>query len=128
MKDIFNENLGMLESVNQFTLEAILSGIHYFRSHDYLELVALVNLLSEFVSTHPKVAAATTLSLHCHHRLEYNTILITGDVMGNQYLIEGTNGFLGEHSVDFQTSVRGGYAKCLTVQDIYEWDRPPKFK
>ena len=47
--------LGMLESANQFTLETALAGMHYFRCHDYLELVALINILPDFISKHPKV-------------------------------------------------------------------------
>jgi RAD51-like protein 2 len=38
-----------------FTLEKVLAGMHYFRCHDYVELVALVNILPQFVSQHPKV-------------------------------------------------------------------------
>ena len=48
-------SLGMLESAAQFTLETVLAGMHYFRCHDYLELVALINVLSDFISKHPKV-------------------------------------------------------------------------
>lgn len=48
-------SLGMLESADQFTLETILAGMHYFRCHDYLELVALINVLPDFISKHPKV-------------------------------------------------------------------------
>ena len=47
----------MQETARQFTLEKVLAGIHYFRCHDYLELVALVNLLPEFLTQHPKVRA-----------------------------------------------------------------------
>ena len=57
--NIFSPNIGMLESSNQFTLESILAGMHYFRCHDYVELVALVNLLPEFVSSHSKVRTLT---------------------------------------------------------------------
>ena len=48
-------HIGMLECADQFTLEAVLTGMHYFRCHDYLELVALVNILPDFISKHPKV-------------------------------------------------------------------------
>jgi len=47
--------LEMRAAASQFTLEKALEGIHYFRCHDYLELVALVNLLPEFLTQHPKV-------------------------------------------------------------------------
>ena len=48
-------SLVMQETARLFTLEKVLAGIHYFRCHDYLELVALVNLLPEFLTQHPKV-------------------------------------------------------------------------
>ena len=39
----------------EFTLDKVLGGIHYFRCHDYVELVALVNILPQFIAQHPKV-------------------------------------------------------------------------
>ena len=53
--DTLNLRTGMLDSSSQFTLEAILAGMHYYRCHDYLELVALINLLPDFIATHTKV-------------------------------------------------------------------------
>ena len=50
--DIFPELWGYAEG---FTMEKVLAGIHYFRCHDYVELVALVNILPQFISQHPKV-------------------------------------------------------------------------
>ncbi len=41
--------------LKEFTVEKVLSGIHYYRCHDYIELVALINLLPEVVKLHPKV-------------------------------------------------------------------------
>lgn len=43
---------------DDFTLEKILAGIHYFRCHDYIELVSLVNILPQFISEHAKVQIA----------------------------------------------------------------------
>ena len=47
--------LEMQQAGSGLTVERVLSGIHYFRCHDYLELVALVNILPEFIAQHPKV-------------------------------------------------------------------------
>lgn len=45
----------LMKCAQEFTLDRVLAGIHYFRCHDYIELVALVNILHEFISQHPKV-------------------------------------------------------------------------
>ena len=45
----------MRRLAEEFTLDKVLAGIHYFRCHDYIELVALVNILPQFVAQHPKV-------------------------------------------------------------------------
>ena len=41
---------------SRYTLEHILARIHYFRCHGYLELVAMVNNLPHFLSTHKRVS------------------------------------------------------------------------
>lgn len=42
-------------ALETFTLENILSHIYYFRCHDYVELMAQVYLLPDFLSEHSKV-------------------------------------------------------------------------
>ncbi|RUP26539.1 hypothetical protein BC936DRAFT_138775 [Jimgerdemannia flammicorona] len=37
------------------TLDTVLSRIHYFRVHDFVELLALMRILDEFLKSHPKV-------------------------------------------------------------------------
>ncbi len=49
---IFTEQSAAL---NKFNLETILSGVHYFRCHDYVELIAMVHTLPEFLQEHPQV-------------------------------------------------------------------------
>ncbi len=49
---------------SDFTLDKILAGIHYFRCHDYVELVALVNILPQFIAQHPKVCLNHSLRSH----------------------------------------------------------------
>ena len=44
-----------LEMLRSFTMESILAGIHYFRCHDYVQLLALSHILPEFLHEHPKV-------------------------------------------------------------------------
>ncbi|XP_064391836.1 DNA repair protein RAD51 homolog 3-like isoform X2 [Halichondria panicea] len=50
-----NHDQDMEAGLSGFTLEGVLSGIHYYRCHDYIELVALVNLLPDIINQHPKV-------------------------------------------------------------------------
>ncbi|MEE6521958.1 hypothetical protein FKM82_020317 [Ascaphus truei] len=38
-----------------FSLDNILSHIYYFRCHDYIELLAQVHLLPDFITQHSKV-------------------------------------------------------------------------
>ncbi|NXF87064.1 RA51C protein, partial [Eubucco bourcierii] len=44
-----------LKAVESFSLESVLSHIYYFRCHDYIELLAQVYLLPDFLSEHSKV-------------------------------------------------------------------------
>ncbi|XP_076435175.1 DNA repair protein RAD51 homolog 3-like [Babylonia areolata] len=41
--------------MRDYNLEKILAGIHYFRCHDYTELLATVHILTSFLQAHPKV-------------------------------------------------------------------------
>ena len=43
------------EAVAGFSLETVLSSIHLYRCHDYLELLATINILPDFIQLHPKV-------------------------------------------------------------------------
>ena len=43
------------ETTETRSLEEILKGIHYFRVQDHLELVALVDTMSQFLANHPQV-------------------------------------------------------------------------
>src|SRR5688572_7117640 len=42
-------------ALDQFTVESILSHIYYYRVHDYIEQVALLNTLPAFLKEHPTV-------------------------------------------------------------------------
>uniref|UniRef100_A0A803SRX0 DNA repair protein RAD51 homolog 3 n=1 Tax=Anolis carolinensis TaxID=28377 RepID=A0A803SRX0_ANOCA len=45
-------------ALETFSLDNILSHIYYFRCHDYVELLAQVYLLPDFLSEHPKVGGS----------------------------------------------------------------------
>lgn len=57
-----------ISAVEDFTPEKILSGIHYFRCHNYTELIALVNLLPNFLEDHEKVKLVIIDSIAFHFR------------------------------------------------------------
>lgn len=56
---LFSDHQKALET---FSVENILSHIYYFRCRDYIELLAQVYLLPEFLSEHSKVGVAAGLS------------------------------------------------------------------
>lgn len=58
-----------------FSLESILSHIYYFRCRDYIELLAQVYLLPDFLSEHSKVRDIADLP-------GYTTLLHTKDFPG----------------------------------------------
>lgn len=50
-----------IEEMKDYNLEKILSGIHYFRCHDHIELLATLHVLSNFLQQHPKVGTEKIL-------------------------------------------------------------------
>ena len=48
-------SLDMSSSAKQFTMEHVLRSIHYHRCYGYLELVAIINTLPDFITKHNKV-------------------------------------------------------------------------
>lgn len=65
---LFSDHLKALET---FSLESILSHIYYFRCRDYIELLAQVYLLPDFLSEHSKVRVTADLPedmTHLHRK------------------------------------------------------------
>ncbi|CAH1231070.1 DNA repair protein RAD51 homolog 3-like [Branchiostoma lanceolatum] len=76
-------NREQLEAMANFTVEHILSRIHFYRVHDWVELVALVNILPEFLQQHPKVRLVVIDSIafpfrHDFEDLSLRTRLLNG--------------------------------------------------
>ncbi|VDI78263.1 RAD51-like protein 2 [Mytilus galloprovincialis] len=59
-------------SMSQFTTEKVLSRIHYYRCHDYVELLATVHLLPDFIKDHPKVKLVVVDSIAFHFRHDFD--------------------------------------------------------
>lgn len=43
------------QTANNMTVESVLSRIHYYRVHDYVEQIALVNILPQLLQQHAPV-------------------------------------------------------------------------
>lgn len=55
----------------EITVESVLSGVHFYRCHDYVELLATVHLLPEFIKKHPKVNILT-ITVNVEDDVHYN--------------------------------------------------------
>ena len=64
-------NQEQVQRMKTYTAESVLDGVHYFRCHDYVELVACVNLLPNFIKDHPKVKLAVVDSIAFHFRHDF---------------------------------------------------------
>jgi len=60
------------EEAKRFTLESVLSRIHYYRVHDYVEQIALINLLPSILREKPevKLIVIDSVAFHFRHDLE----------------------------------------------------------
>ncbi|KAE8624938.1 hypothetical protein XENTR_v10006099 [Xenopus tropicalis] len=72
-----------IKAMQTFTLNEILSQIYYFSCHDYIELLAQINLLPDFLSSHPKVKLVVIDSIafpfrHSFEDLSLRTRLLNG--------------------------------------------------
>ncbi|KAL3856757.1 hypothetical protein ACJMK2_011478 [Sinanodonta woodiana] len=56
-------NEEFVEHLKSLTVEHLLTGIHYHRCHDYIQLLAIVHLLPAFLKNHPKVKLVVIDSL-----------------------------------------------------------------
>ncbi|XP_060082548.1 DNA repair protein RAD51 homolog 3-like [Ylistrum balloti] len=60
------------EGLRSFTPENVLSRIHYYRCHDYIELLATIHLLPDFAKQHPKVRLVIVDSVAFHFRHDFD--------------------------------------------------------
>nr|8GJ8_A Chain A, RAD51C [Alvinella pompejana] len=76
-------NAEQADSMQSLTMESILEGIHYFRCHDYVQLLALVHTLPDFLKQHPQICLIVVDSIAFpfrHHFEDYalRTRLLNG--------------------------------------------------
>ncbi|XP_064620780.1 DNA repair protein RAD51 homolog 3-like isoform X1 [Lineus longissimus] len=60
------------DALEKFTMEDILSKIFYFRCHDYVELLAVVHTLPDFLSEHSQVKVIIVDSIAFHFRHDFD--------------------------------------------------------
>lgn len=66
------DTTGEVSSV--FTTERVLSGVHYFRCRDYVELLATIHLLTDFIKDYPKVKLVIIDSIAFHFRHDFEDL------------------------------------------------------
>ncbi|CAG8470217.1 7193_t:CDS:10, partial [Acaulospora colombiana] len=57
-------------------LETILSRIHYFRAHDYIELLALIRIMDQFLKEHPRVKLIVIDSIAFPFRQNFSDMML----------------------------------------------------
>ncbi|XP_021370414.1 DNA repair protein RAD51 homolog 3-like [Mizuhopecten yessoensis] len=58
--------------LGDFTPERVLSRMHYYRCHDYIELLATIHLLPDFIKQHSKVRLVIVDSVAFHFRHDFD--------------------------------------------------------
>lgn len=72
----------MWRLASEFTLDHILSRIHCYRSHSYLDLVAIMNVLPEFIKAHPQVKLVVIDSIAAHFRHGFECMSLRNRILG----------------------------------------------
>ena len=58
------------------TLEGLLGGIHYYRVHDHIEQLALINLLPSIIAKNPRIKIIAIDSIAFHFRHNFNDMAL----------------------------------------------------
>lgn len=65
-----------IEAMKKFQVENILSKIYVFRCHDYMQLIALSHVLSDFLTEHPKVKLIVVDSIAFQFRHDFDDLAL----------------------------------------------------
>ncbi|XP_064612813.1 DNA repair protein RAD51 homolog 3-like [Liolophura sinensis] len=71
-----SDNAEQMEALQTFSLESVLSRVHYYRCHDYVQLLATVHLLPDFIKEHPKVKLVVVDSIAFHFRHDFEDLAL----------------------------------------------------
>ncbi|MBN3293942.1 RA51C protein, partial [Polypterus senegalus] len=104
--------IGQLGALENFTLETILSNIFFFRCHDYVELLAQVHLLPDFLFKHPKVRFLVVDSIAYPFRHEFE------DLSARTRLLHGLAQKLLQLASQHNIAVSGVVTEC-TVSSCF---------
>lgn len=88
----FNAQLGP-NNPSPLTIDSMLSKIHYYRIHDYIEQVAMTNLLPSILESHPNIKVIIIDSIAFHFRQNFSdmalrTRLLNGMAMRFMHVAE----------------------------------------
>lgn len=128
------ENKGELDSLS---LDGILRGTHYYRCTSYIEVMAVVKLLPNFLEDHPKVRLVIIDSIAFHFRHDFPDMIsrtgilcrITQDLIQlatkqNLAVIvtnQMTTRFDGSGSSHFVAALGETWAHCPTIRLSLHW-------
>ncbi|PIK51644.1 putative DNA repair protein [Apostichopus japonicus] len=104
--------------LKDFSVEKILSGIHYFRCHNYTELLALVNLLPQFIKDHEKIKLIIIDSIAFHFRHDLDDMALRTRLLNGlaQSLIKMATMYrLAVSPISFATLYKSPSKKEMTV-------------
>ncbi|KGL78024.1 DNA repair protein RAD51 3, partial [Tinamus guttatus] len=126
-----------LKALETFSLESILSHIYYFRCRDYIELLAQVYLLPDFLSEHSKVRLVVIDGIafpfrHDFEDLSLRTRLLNGlaqqlIIMANDHktAIVLTNQMttrIGQSQSTLVPALGESWGHAATIRLIFHWD------
>ncbi|XP_073091445.1 DNA repair protein RAD51 homolog 3-like isoform X2 [Manis javanica] len=126
------------KALEDFSLENILSHIYYFRCHDYIELLAQVYLLPDFLSEHSKVRLVVVDSIafpfrHDLDDLSLRTRLLNGfaqqmiSLANNHRLaVVLTNQMttkIGRNKALLVPALGESWGHAATIRLIFHWDQ-----
>ncbi|KAM8797207.1 DNA repair protein RAD51 homolog 3 [Eudromia elegans] len=126
-----------LKALETFSLESILSHIYYFRCRDYIELLAQVYLLPDFLSEHSKVRLVVIDGIafpfrHDFEDLSLRTRLLNGlaqqlIIMANDHkaavvLTNQMTTRIGQNHSTLVPALGESWGHAATVRLIFHWD------
>ncbi|XP_055652432.1 DNA repair protein RAD51 homolog 3 isoform X1 [Falco peregrinus] len=126
-----------LKALEMFSLESILSHIYYFRCRDYIELLAQVYLLPDFLSEHSKVRLVVVdgiafpfrhdfedLSLRTRllNGLAQQLIIIANDHKSAVVLTNQMTTRIGQSQSTLVPALGESWGHAATVRLIFHWD------
>ncbi|KAM6118669.1 DNA repair protein RAD51 homolog 3 isoform 3-T4 [Phoenicopterus ruber ruber] len=126
-----------LKALETFSLESILSHIYYFRCRDYIELLAQVYLLPDFLSEHSKVRLVVVdgiafpfrhdfedLSLRTRllNGLAQQLIIIANDHKAAVVLTNQMTTRIGQSQSTLVPALGESWGHAATVRLIFHWD------